>query len=469
LKLSRILKEKDFMNVIIIGGGKVGSYLAEHLAVNESYDITIIDKNLKLVNRLVDNIDIQGINGNGARASILIDAGVREADLLIAATPSDELNMVCCLTGKKLGAKHTIARIRDPEYAEELSQLKADIELDMVINPEQAVATEITKLIEFPSFYSVDTFAKGSVEMVSLKVTEGLPLCSNKLKNLAKLIGKNLLIGAIVRGDQVIIPGGEDSILSGDIVYFIGPPSRLFAFATQIGIYKQRIKNVMVIGGGRIGFYLAKSLSERDISVKIVETNYERCLALSNLLPNTLIINGDGSDDKLIISEGLNEMHCMISVTGMDEENLMMALLAKRTGVNKVIAKVNRDAFTELFSEMKIDNIVNPKTAAANSILRYIRGIQNLKSNSSVSTLYRIVEDRAEAIEFTAGEGSALLGIQIKDLKISEGVLIAVIVRRNAIIIPHGTDAILYQDSVIVITKGKRLFSLDDILIGAKA
>jgi trk system potassium uptake protein TrkA len=451
------------MKVIVVGDGNLGYSLAENLSKDGGNNVTIIDKSAGARAKTIVSLDVRYIKGNGASANTLIEAGVRGTDLLIAATSGDETNMVCSLTAKRLGASHTIARIRDPEYADELSQIKEDIGLDLVINPEQAVAGEIARLLEFPPAISVEVFARERVEMVEIKVTAGMPIVDMPLRELPQKIDSYVLVGAITRGGDVIIPKGGDVILEGDTVYIVGHPSMVFRFCTRIGMKARKIKSVMVAGGGRVGYYLAKSLDETDMSVKIIESRYERCLELAEALPRALVIHGDGSDSALLHAEDIGGMGAFVSVTDKDEENLMTALLAKRGGVPKVIAKIDRSEYADILGDVGIDNLVSPKVITANHILRFVRGLQNAMG-SPVNTLYRIVGDRAEAIEFSANKSTRILGKPLKDLSIAPGVLVLAIARKNDVIIPHGDDSIEENDSVILITKGTKLRDLNDIV-----
>lgn len=450
------------MKIIIIGDGKVGYSLAENLS-KENNDITIIDKNSDALKKASENLDVMCIRGNGLSTKILLEAGVKEADLLIAATTSDEMNMVCCLTAKKLGVTHTIARIRDPEYANELSILKEELGLDMVINPEQAAAGEMAKLLSFPPAINVEMFAKGRVEMVEIKVNGPMSVIGMKLKDIPNKISSHILIGAVVRNNEVIIPNGEFEFRVDDMLYIIGRPSRLFDFCRRIGIYIQKITSVMILGGGRIAYYLAKYLEETHIKAKIIEIDHKRCVELTELLPETLIIHGDGSDDTLLLSENVSDMGAFVSVTGRDEDNLIAALSAKQHGAHKVIAKINRINNLSIVNNMGIDSVVSPKVITANHILRYVRGLKNAVGNPA-NTLYRIVGDLVEALEFTADKSTQFLNIPLKDLNLETGILIAVIVRKNDIIIPHGKDMVKDGDSVILISKDKKIEDLNDII-----
>jgi len=450
------------MKVIIIGGGKVGYSLAEQLS-REDNDVTIIDKDPDALRKANENLDVLCIRGNGVSTKVLYEAGIDEADVLIAATESDEMNMVCCLTGKKLGAAHTIARIRDPEYADELSLIKNELGLDMVINPERAAAREIARILRFPQAVNIEIFARGQVEMVEIRVTGNMPISGMKIRDISEIVSSSVLIGAVLRGNEAIIPKGDFQIEEGDIIYVVGQPSSVTRFCKKIGLYVQKIKNVMLIGGGRIAYYLAKFLEETGMRIKIIESDHDRCLALSELLPEALIIHGDGSDDTLLFSENLQEMGAFVSLTGHDEDNLMLALLAKQAGVPKVIAKISRNNYLNLIKSLGIDSIVNLGQITTNLILLFVRGLKNALGNP-IKSLYRIVNNQAEALEFTINESAGFLGIPLKYLKIPKDVLVAVIVRKNEIIIPHGNDFIKKGDSIILIAKNRQVFDLNDII-----
>lgn len=450
------------MKVIIIGDGKVGYSLAEHLS-KEDNDVTIIDKNPDALKKANEYLDVMCIKGNGVSTKILLEAGVRDTDLLIAATASDEMNMVCCLTGKKLGAKHTIARIRDPEYADELSLLKKELELDMIINPERAAAREIARILRFPQAVNIEVFAKGLVEMVEIRVTDLMPIVNMKLMDISKYYPSSILIAAVLRDNEAIIPRGDFQIKTDDIIYVIGQPSSVTNFCKKIRLYVQKVKSVMVIGGGRIAYYLTKSLEETGMRVKIIELDYDKCVSLTELLPETLIINGDGSDEKLLESENLSEMSAFISLTNRDEDNFMSALLAKQANVPKVITKISKNNYLNLIKNLGIDSIINPSLITTNLILKFVRGLKNALGNQ-IESLYRIINNQAEAVEFTIKEKADFLDVPLKNLKIHRNILVAVIVRKNEIIIPHGNDSIHLGDSVIFIAKNKQISDLSDII-----
>lgn len=450
------------MKIIIIGDGKVGYSLAEHLS-QEDHDVTIIDKDPEALRKASESLDVMCVRGNGVSTRIMMEAGIKTADLLIAATSSDEMNMVCALTGKKLGAKHTVARIRDPEYANELSVLKAELGLDLVINPEQAASREIGRLLRFPPATDVEHFAKGRIEFIEIRTNHNMPIIGIPLKDLPSRIAGNILIGAVERGDEVIIPNGDFVIKSGDILYIVGKPSDITEFCKQIGLLTQKIKNVMVVGGGRVAHYLALLLRQIDMKVKIIEIDRERCIELSEMLPDALIINGDGTDQAFLESENLCDMDAFVALTGRDEENLISALLAKQCGVKKVIAKITRINNPDVYTVLGVDSIVNPKLITANYILRFVRGL-NSALNNPANTVYKIINGKAEVLEFTATKSLRFLNIPLKNLRLVNGVIIGAIARKNEIIIPHGDDCVRLGDNVLVIAVNKRIVDLNEVI-----
>ena len=450
------------MKIIIIGDGKVGHSLAEHLS-RENHDVTIIDKNPEALRKASEALDVMCIKGNGVSTKVMLEAGVKNADLLIAATSSDEMNMVCALTGRKLGASHTVARIRDPEYADELSVLKTELGLDLVINPEQAAAREIARLLRFPSAADVEHFAKGRIEFVEISATQDMPITGIPLKHMSGKYIANILVGVVKRGNEVIIPNGDFKIATDDRLNIIGRPNDVFAFCKQMGKCTQKIKKVMVVGGGMIAHYMAMNLKLNDIKVKIIEMNKERSIELAEMLPDTLVINGDGTDKALLDSENLSEMDAFIALTGRDEENLISAMIAKQSGVKKVIVKTTRIDNPELFHDLGVDSIVSPKLITTNYILKFVRGLSNAMGNPA-ETVYKIVDGEAEVLEFVANKATKFLNIPLKKLKLANGIIIGAIARRNDIIIPHGDDMIKQGDNVIVISIDKRISDFNEVI-----
>ncbi len=444
------------MRIIIIGAGKVGYNLALNLS-KENHDVIIIDKDQKVIDKADENLDVFCIKGNGVSTGILQNADVYNTDLLIAVTNSDEVNMVCCLTGKKLGAKKTIARIRDPEYAQELTLLKEEMELDMVINPELAAAEEIAKNLAYPASVNVESFAKDRVKMAEIVVDKDMPIVNIKLKDLSGKIPHTILIGAVIRDGEVIVPGGDFEIKINDIVYILGQSIDIASFFKDWKHHTKKIGNVMIVGGGRISFYLIKLLRKLGAKVKVIELNMEKCTEFAELLPNVLIINGDGTDEEFLLSENIGEMDVFISLTGMDEENLISALIAKQNGAKRVVSKINRINYMTVINKLGIDDVICPKLITTNQILKYVRG-------STVETLYKIVEGQAEILEFIVNEDNKIINIPLKKLKLPKDILIATIVRKNEVIIPKGNDVIKKKDRVIIIAKNNKICDIDELL-----
>jgi trk system potassium uptake protein len=443
------------MKIIIIGAGKVGYTLAENL-VEENNDVTVIDKNIHALEKVEDNLDVMCIKGNGVSANILLEAGIENADLLIAVTGSDEVNMVCCLTAKKLGALKTIARVRDPEYADELSLIKEQLGLDFVINPEFAAAEEIAHTLGFSSAINIERFASGRVRMVELKVTSDMGIIGKRVEEIDRYTSSSVLIGIIIREDEVIVPSGKELIKENDIIYIIGKPSNIYNFCKASGKYPQKIKNVMIMGGGRIAYYLYKMLTGMGMKVKIIEIDKERCFELSEALPNAIIINSDATEEEVLISENVRNMDGFVAITGIDEENLMSSLMAKRNGVKKVVTKISRSNYINIVREMGLDTIISPKHITATQILKYVRG-------NSLKSLLKISEGSVEILEFLVDESSKLLNKPLKNLDINDNTIIATIVRKNEVVVPHGNDVVKKGDRIIVITKEKNIADLKEL------
>jgi trk system potassium uptake protein len=443
------------MKIIIIGAGKVGYALAESLT-DDDKDVIVIDKNHHALERAEDSLDVMCIKGNGVSANVLLEAGVDHADLLIAVTGSDEVNMVCCLTAKKLGVLHTIARVRDPEYADELSLIKEQLGLDFVINPEFAAAEEIARTLSFSSAINVERFASGRVRMIELKVTADMNIIGKKIREIDKDTHSSVLVGVVVRDEEVIVPSGDFIINENDMIYIVGKASCIYTFCKICGKYPHRIKNAMIVGGGRISYYLYKMLSSMGMKIKIIEIDRERCLELSDMLPNALIINSDGTEEEVLLSENINNTDAFIAVTGMDEENLMSSLVAKRMGVKKVITKLSRSNYINIVRDMGLDTVISPKLITTNQILKYARG-------KALESMLRIAEGKVEILEFIVHDTSRLINKPLKSLGIIGSTIIATIVRKNEVVIPHGNDIVRKGDRIIVITKEKNISDLNEL------
>lgn len=450
------------MNIIIVGCGKVGSTLAEKLN-RENHDITLIDRNPNVLRSLTDSNDVMAVVGNGAVYQVQIEAGIKDADLLIATTNSDELNMLCCLIAKKAGNCHTIARIRNPEYSTEISYIREELNLSLAINPELAAATEISRLLRFPSAIKIDTFAKGRIELLKFIIPDHSTLDGMKVLEVSTRLKCNVLICVAERGEDVVIPSGNFVLQAGDKISFIASQKDSTDFFHRVGVVNNHVKSVMIVGGGRMTYYLAKILKNVKIKLKIIEQNLDRCNELSELLPHTMIIHGDGSDQQLLEEEGLEQMEAFASLTGFDEENIMLALYAAKKTKAKMITKVNRTSFKDVVNSLNLGSVINPKLLTADLILQYVRAIQN-SLGSNVETLYRIADDQAEALEFRVGHDAPMVGIPLEKLELKENLLVACINRRGQIITPRGKDTLEVGDTVIIVTTNKGLQDLKDIL-----
>ncbi len=451
------------MKVVIIGDGKVGSTITNDLS-GEGHDIVVIDRDQVVLQNASNTMDIISVQGNGASIAVQKRAGVPTADLLIAATSLDEVNMLACLVGNKLGVSNTIARVRNPEYFEQIDLLKEELGLSMTVNPEHAAAAEILRLLRFPSALKIELFARGRVELVEIKIAPHSVLDGMPLWAIYKEFQVKVLICAVQREGKVSIPNGNFVLQAGDKINLTAPHIEIENFFRTIGIFRTGVKSVMMIGGGRLSYYLAKSLLEMRVRVKIIEKNEERCDYLCEMLPDAVIIHGDGTDREILQEEGLEKTDALVCLTGMDEENIIVALYAKARNISKVIAKINRLSFDEILEDLDIDGFISPKTIAANHIVRYVRAMQNSLGSSNVETLHKLIGEQVEALEFKVKEKSPVVGIPLKDLKTKDGLLVAAIIRGMRVIIPGGHDSIEPGDSVIIVTTNKRLSDLKDIL-----
>ena len=438
------------MNIIIAGCGKVGRALAEQLS-REKHDITLIDRKPEAIQQITNIADVRGVVGNGASFEIQMDAGIDTADLMIAVTDADEVNLLCCLIAKKAGGCQTIARVRNPVYHHEIHHIKDELGLSMVINPEWAAAMEMARLLRFPSAIDIDTFANGRIELLRFQLEEQNPLCNNKIKDLHMLSRCEVLICIVERGNEVLIPSGEVELKAGDMISVVASPVNASRFFKTIGIETNQVKNTMIIGGGKISFYLAKRLLEMGIQVKIIEKDRDVCERLCEILPKAMIINGDGTDRELLAEEGLAKAEGFAALTNMDEENVMLALYAKSMSKAKKITKVNRNTFDTIIGSLNIGSLIYPKHITSETILQYVRAMQN-SIGSNVETLYRLVDGNAEALEFVIKGKSEVTDIPLQELQLKPHILVCAINRKGKIIIPKGQDCIQEGDSVVIIT-----------------
>ena len=438
------------MNIIIAGCGKVGRALAEQLS-REKHDITVIDRKPEAIQQITNIADVRGVVGNGASFEIQMDAGIDTADLMIAVTDADEVNLLCCLIAKKAGGCQTIARVRNPVYHHEIHHIKDELGLSMVINPEWAAAMEMARLLRFPSAIDIDTFANGRIELLRFQLEEQNPLCNNKIKDLHMLSRCEVLICIVERGKEVLIPSGEVELKAGDMISVVASPVNASRFFKTIGIETNQVKNTMIIGGGKISFYLAKRLLEMGIQVKIIEKDRDACERLCEILPKAMIINGDGTDRELLAEEGLAKAEGFAALTNMDEENVMLALYTKSMSKAKKITKVNRNTFDTIIGSLNIGSLIYPKHITSETILQYVRAMQN-SIGSNVETLYRLVDGNAEALEFVIKGKSEVTDIPLQELQLKPHILVCAINRKGKIIIPKGQDCIQEGDSVVIIT-----------------
>ncbi len=447
------------MDIIIVGCGKVGYTLVEELS-SEDHNIVLIDENPRKVQYIDEKLDVISIVGNGISHETLIEAGVETADLLIAVTGDDEKNLLCCVVAKKTGHCHTIARVRNPIYNEELGFLKKEFGLAMIINPEQTAANEISRIFQLPSAIRVDTFAKGHVELLHFKIENGSILIGLKLRSLSSTLHTNVLVCTVMRGEEVIIPNGDFEFREHDVVSIAAQRHDAINFFQKIGIMKTKVGNAILAGGGKISYYLAKALIQSGIRVTIIDIDRNRCDVLSSMLPEATIICGDATDQDLLSQEGLENAQGFAALTGLDEENILLSLHAGKVSQAKTVTKINRITFTSVINELDLGSIIYPRVITADYISKYVRSMDNSK-DSNVETLYKLANGKAEALEFIINGESAITGTPLQNLRFRKNTLICCIYRGGRVILPSGQDIIKKGDSVLVVIYG---YSISDIL-----
>jgi len=449
------------MNIVISGIGKFGRELTEHLT-KENHSVIVIDKNPEVIEDIVNQFDVKGLVGNGASLTLLKEACDTIPDLFIATTPDDETNILACLVAKKLKIKQTIARVRNPEYIKQVQLMRDELGISMTLNPDLDTAKEIFKVVRFPSALKVESFANGKVDLVEIKIEADSSLKDKTLIEIKEKYQVSILVGAIKRGDEVIIPNGNSMIQEGDYVYIAGDTRELSRAFRKFDIYQAKSKSVMIIGGGKITRYLAELLLDNGVSVKIIEKNKEVCESLSVSLPNALIINGEGSNQKLLLEEGAETINSIITLTGLDETNLVISTFAKTLGVKNIITKIKNTNYDLVLKNIGLDTVICPKDLFASNIIRYVRAMENSKE-IEFKTLYRLVENKVEALEFVVSEKTDYTSIPLKDLKMNPGFLIAGIIRENKVIIPSGKDTIEPKDDVIIITTNQLVKDVSEV------
>ncbi|MBR6615045.1 MAG: Trk system potassium transporter TrkA [Lachnospiraceae bacterium] len=449
------------MNIIIVGCGKVGISLAERLSA-EGHDLVMVDISAKKVEEASNRFDIMGIVGNGASFAIQQEAGVEKADLFIAVTTADELNLLCCLMAKKSGCA-TIARVRNPMYSKEIGFIREQLGISMIINPELTAAREIAKLLKFPSAIKIDTFAKGRVELLRFRLKPEIGFGGKSIMDIMARLKTDVLICAVERDNEVIIPNGSFVLQDSDTLSIVGSLEATAEFFEKVGVRSKKVKNSLIIGGGTIAHYLTKDLLKVGYRVRIIERDAARCEYLTEMLPGADIINGDGSDEGLLLEEGLTYADSVVSLTGLDEENIFLSLFAKKHSSAKLIAKVNKIAFNDVVDSLDIDSVIYPKYLTADYIVQYVRARQN-SIGSNVETLYQLFDGRAEALEFSIKEASEVTNVPLMDLNLKPNLLICAINRHGKILTPRGQNMIKVGDTVIVVTTNRGLDDIRDIL-----
>lgn len=450
------------MNIIIVGCGKVGSTLVEQLN-GENHNIVVIDEKEEKVKSITDEMDAMGVVGNGVNHQTLQDAGIRRADLLIAVTGSDEQNLLCCVIAKKTGNCKTIARVRNPIYSTETVFLREELGLAMIINPEMTAASEIARLFQFPTAVKIDIFSKGRIELLHFRVTKECLLNDYELIHIRTTLKCDVLVCMVRRGEEVLIPRGDFVFREGDMVAIVSTPTKASDFFRKIGISTGKIRTAMLVGGGTMAYYLARRLLAVGIETKIVDQNQARCEHLSELLPKATVICGDGTDEKLLLQEGLESVDGFAALTGLDEENILLSLVAKKYSHAKIVTKINRVNFNSVLGDIKMDTTIFPRLLTADVIIKYARSM-NESLNSNVENLYKLEEGRVEALEFYIKEPSAVTGVPLLKMHLKKDLLLCSITRGSQVIIPGGQDELQVGDSVVVVTTHTRLNDIKDIL-----
>ncbi len=450
------------MNIIVIGCGIVGRTLIEKLNA-EGHQVTVVDTSADTIKDVSVRYDVRGIVGNGATYTVQREAGVDTADLLIAVTNSDELNLLCCIVAKKEGKCQTVARVKNPQYSKDAPYLKEQLGLSMVINPEYVAAEEIARVLRFPTALKIEPFAKGKVELIKFRLSKDSPLIGLSVKEMAIKYHADLLVCTIERGDEAHIAHGEFVFEERDVVSIIAAPKTANEFFTKIKQTSGHIKNALVIGGGVITQYLGGILERSGIRLRIMEKDLKRCEELSGMWQKYDIIHGDGSDHDLLMEEGVSTAGAFVALANFDEENILLSVFAKSVGCNKLITKINRIDYDHVLNQLDLDTIICPKNITSDIIVRYVRAMQNTMG-SNVETMYNIIQDKVEASEFIVKEKSAIVGIPLSQLKFKSDVLVASITRDGQVIIPRGQDCIQTGDAVVIVSKRLGLQDITDVL-----
>lgn len=451
------------MRIIIVGAGKMGKAILKHVC-NENHEVVVIDNSAKVIEDIINTYDVMGVCGNGVSYEIQKSAGTDRADLFIAVTVNDEVNMLACLIAKNLGVKNTIARVRDYEYSKQSDLMAGTLGITRTINPELESAKEILRIINFPEALKVDSFAHGNADITEFFISNDSPIAGLSLIQINQKIGQTFLICAVERGNEVIIPNGQTVIKGNDKIYIISSQEESKAFISKLGLSKTKLKNILIIGASKIAYYLAEALTKNKYNVKIIEVNQSKAKAIAESIPKANVVVGDGSNQELLKEEGINNFDAIVCLTGIDEENIIISLYANKLNIGKIITKVNKASFAGLLEYVEMGSVIYPQDIAANQVVSYVRSNANTRGNNIV-TLHKIVENQVEASEFIASKASKVINVPLKDLTLKANILIGGIIRNQQIIIPSGMTSINENDSVIVVSKDMILNDLDDILV----
>ncbi len=447
------------MRILLLGAGKIGSALLESL-IKEGHEVFVVDKREEIVNEIVNKYDANGIIGDGLSKEVLKEADIENTDILIACTTSDETNVLCAILGKKLGAKHAITRVRDPKCFTEIDNMKDELGIDLVFNPELRTATDIANVLKFPSAKTVEKFGHGKAYMVEFEILKGNPIIGKSIIEISKEYGGKVLFGAIIRNGKVIIPRGDFDFKKDDVVYIIATEADLISFCRKIKIFKPRAKTAFIIGGGKTAYYLSKELSSNGVSVKIVEKDRARCEFLSERLEGAQIIWGDGTSHQILEEAGIKNCDAVVALTGNDEENVIISLYANMCEISKVITKIVRQSVSEMVNFLDLDSVASPKLSSSNQVIKYARSVEY---NDQIKTFYKL-NDMVEALEFTVGEDFSKVNVALKDMKIKRDTLIGGIIRNHEFVLPIGDTKLINGDRVVVVSTIKGLSELNDIL-----
>ena len=450
------------MKIIIVGCGRVGQTLAEKLN-SDGNDVTVIDLDGAKVNETAAKCDVMGVIGNGANYNVQREAGVESADLFIAVTSSDELNLLSCVIAKKEAGCATIARLKNPEYREVSSYLKEELGLAMVINPEYAAAEEIARVLRFPSALQIEPFAKGRVELIKFKLSKESELNNLSVKEVAMKYRADILVCTVERGEEAFIANGDFIFREKDVVSIVASPKNANDFFKKIHYKGNTIKNALVVGGGAMAHYLCEILERSGIALKIIEKDLKRCEELSAQWEKFDFIHGNGARKDLLLEEGIEGVDAFVALSEQDEENILLSLFAKEVGRGKLVTRINRTDYDSVVNRLDLDTTICPKNITADMIVRYARAKRNA-GGSNVETMYNVIQGKVEASEFIVGENSPIAGVALKELKFKENVLVASIFRNGAVIIPHGGDVIQAGDAVVIVTKQLGLQDVSDVL-----